>query len=182
MSPLKITTRDATTGPVLEIIGELDYANAAELRDLLTTLTLQPGQRLVLDLADMEFCDSSGLTALIAARNLARRPGRHRTRRRPCPYPARSERRRPRPDLPHSSSQLCRHPALTARAERTQREWESGWGTPRCRARAAFTGQYPVAEGRPRAGGRCSGAGRGRCGSGQAAASAGRPCRAETAL
>lgn len=71
MSPLKITTRDATTGPVLEIIGELEYANAAELRDLLTTLTLQPGQRLVLDLADMEFCDSSGLTALIAARNLA---------------------------------------------------------------------------------------------------------------
>ena len=25
MSPLKITTRDAATGPVLEICGELDY-------------------------------------------------------------------------------------------------------------------------------------------------------------
>lgn len=71
MSPLKITTRDATTGPVVEITGEMDYANATELRDLLTTLTLQPGQRLVLDLAGLEFCDSSGLTALIAARNLA---------------------------------------------------------------------------------------------------------------
>ncbi|MER6152527.1 STAS domain-containing protein [Streptomyces hirsutus] len=42
-----------------------------ELREPLTTLTLQPGQRLVLDLATMEFCDSSGLTALIAARNHA---------------------------------------------------------------------------------------------------------------
>ncbi|MFF1546374.1 STAS domain-containing protein [Streptomyces sp. NPDC058291] len=71
MSPLKITTRDATTGPVLEIIGELDYQHAAELTDLLATITLDPGQRLVLDLARMEFCDSSGISALIAARNLA---------------------------------------------------------------------------------------------------------------
>ncbi|MFK0025798.1 STAS domain-containing protein [Streptomyces sp. NPDC090798] len=71
MSPLKITTRDATTGPVLEIIGDLDYTTATDVRDLLTTLTLQPGQRLVLDLGGMEFCDSSGLTALIAARNHA---------------------------------------------------------------------------------------------------------------
>ncbi|MEV6118414.1 STAS domain-containing protein [Streptomyces sp. NPDC052109] len=71
MSPLKITTRDAMTGPVLEIIGELDYASATGLREHLTTLTLRPGQRLVLDLAGMEFCDSSGITALIAARNHA---------------------------------------------------------------------------------------------------------------
>lgn len=71
MSPLKITTRDATTGPVLEISGDLDHTTAPELRDLLTSLTLQPGQRLVLDLAGMDFCDSSGLTALIAARNHA---------------------------------------------------------------------------------------------------------------
>lgn len=34
MSPLKITTRDAATGPVLEIFGELDYDNATELRKL----------------------------------------------------------------------------------------------------------------------------------------------------
>jgi anti-sigma B factor antagonist len=68
MSQLKITTRDAASGPVLEIAGELDYTNACELRELLTTLSLKPGQCLVLDLAGMEFCDSSGLTALIAAR------------------------------------------------------------------------------------------------------------------
>ncbi|MEU2062412.1 STAS domain-containing protein [Streptomyces sp. NPDC013455] len=71
MSPLKITAREAATGPVLGIAGELDYASAPELRERITTLALQPGQRLVLDLADMDFCDSSGITALIAARNHA---------------------------------------------------------------------------------------------------------------
>ncbi|MEV6839746.1 STAS domain-containing protein [Streptomyces sp. NPDC051133] len=71
MSPLKITIRDASTGPVLEIIGELDYGTAPRLREQVTALTLQPGRRLVLDLGGMEFCDSSGITALIAARNHA---------------------------------------------------------------------------------------------------------------
>ncbi|MGW1892336.1 STAS domain-containing protein [Streptomyces sp. NPDC002004] len=71
MSPLKTTLRDAPTGPVLEITGELDYDNAPELRELLTTITLKPGQRLILDLAGIGFCDSSGITALIAARNHA---------------------------------------------------------------------------------------------------------------
>ncbi|MFE7767777.1 STAS domain-containing protein [Streptomyces sp. NPDC057438] len=71
MSPLKIITRHAATGPVLEIGGELDYTSASELRALLSTLVLRPGGRLVLDLAGMEFCDSSGITALLAARSHA---------------------------------------------------------------------------------------------------------------
>ncbi|MET7732084.1 STAS domain-containing protein [Streptomyces sp. NPDC005402] len=71
MSPLKITTRDAATGPVLELVGELDYANVAELHAALGDLSLRPGQCLVLDLSRLEFCDSSGITALIAARSNA---------------------------------------------------------------------------------------------------------------
>ncbi|MFF1306003.1 STAS domain-containing protein [Streptomyces sp. NPDC058307] len=71
MSPLKITTRDAATGPVLKLFGELDYANVAELRAVLDELSLQPGQCLVLDMSGLEFCDSSGITALIAARSSA---------------------------------------------------------------------------------------------------------------
>ncbi|MFF9488483.1 STAS domain-containing protein [Streptomyces sp. NPDC014676] len=71
MNPLKTTTRHAPTGPVLEISGDLDYTTAGELRALITALTLQPGQRLVLDLAGLEFCDSSGITAMITARNHA---------------------------------------------------------------------------------------------------------------
>ncbi|WP_458248760.1 STAS domain-containing protein [Streptomyces sp. MAI_2237] len=69
MTPLKITVRDASTGPVWEISGALDYITAPELREQLTTLTIRPGQRLVLDLAGMDFCDSSGITALITAHN-----------------------------------------------------------------------------------------------------------------
>ncbi|MGY0071620.1 STAS domain-containing protein [Streptomyces sp. QTS137] len=45
--------------------------NASELRELLTTLTLQPGRRLILDLTGTELRDPGGLTALIAARDHA---------------------------------------------------------------------------------------------------------------
>ncbi|MGW6202942.1 STAS domain-containing protein [Streptomyces sp. NPDC055089] len=71
MPPLTITSRDAATGPVLEIAGDLDHATAPELRNAVEQLTLAAGQRLVLDLAGMDFCDSSGINALLAARNLA---------------------------------------------------------------------------------------------------------------
>ncbi|WP_225828587.1 STAS domain-containing protein [Streptomyces naphthomycinicus] len=71
MSPLRITMRDAPGGPVLEIAGELDYASAPRLRDAVGGIALQPGRRLVLDLAGMEFCDSSGISTLLAARHHA---------------------------------------------------------------------------------------------------------------
>jgi anti-anti-sigma factor len=71
VEPLKITVRDTPNGPLLEIAGDLDYTTAADLRELIAALPLGPGQRLVLDLAGMMFCDSSGITALIHARNRA---------------------------------------------------------------------------------------------------------------
>lgn len=71
MSPLTITTRDAATGPVLEITGDLDHATASELREAVDALPLAAGQILVVDLAALDFCDSSGISALLAARNLA---------------------------------------------------------------------------------------------------------------
>ncbi|MEU1350365.1 STAS domain-containing protein [Streptomyces sp. NPDC005795] len=75
MSPLTITTRGAATGPVLEVTGDLDYATAPELRKAVDHLTLADGQLLVLDLANLGFCDSSGITILLAARNLAAEQG-----------------------------------------------------------------------------------------------------------
>ncbi|MFF1411928.1 STAS domain-containing protein [Streptomyces sp. NPDC058289] len=75
MSPLTITSREAATGPVLEITGDLDYATAPELRKAVGQLTLSPGRLLVLDLAALEFCDSSGITALVGALNRATEQG-----------------------------------------------------------------------------------------------------------
>ncbi|MCP9963359.1 STAS domain-containing protein [Streptomyces somaliensis] len=71
MSPLTITERNAAAGPVLEVSGDLDYAHAAALRQRVERLVLQPGERLVIDLANLDFCDSTGITALLAARQHA---------------------------------------------------------------------------------------------------------------
>ncbi|WP_069173670.1 STAS domain-containing protein [Streptomyces griseus] len=75
MSPLTITTRYVAIGPVLEITGDLDHYTAPELRTAVESLTLAAGQLLVLDLARLDFCDSSGISALISARNLATEQG-----------------------------------------------------------------------------------------------------------
>ncbi|MFI7236125.1 STAS domain-containing protein [Streptomyces cyaneofuscatus] len=71
MNSLTIIARDAATGPVLEIIGDLDYATAPELRKAVDGLTLTAAQLLVLDLAELGYCDSSGISALLSARSLA---------------------------------------------------------------------------------------------------------------
>ncbi|MFD6497415.1 STAS domain-containing protein [Streptomyces sp. NPDC059944] len=70
-SPLTITTHDATTGPVLQITGELDFITAPKLRTVMDGLTMTAGQLLVLDLARLDFCDSSGISALLSARSWA---------------------------------------------------------------------------------------------------------------
>ncbi|MFF8019443.1 anti-sigma factor antagonist [Streptomyces sp. NPDC007929] len=71
MNHLTVTQRDTATGPVLHVAGDLDYDQAPELRDRLDRLALAPGQRLVLELSGLAFCDSSGITALLAARQHA---------------------------------------------------------------------------------------------------------------
>ncbi|MFJ2606919.1 STAS domain-containing protein [Streptomyces sp. NPDC091279] len=71
MSHLAVHTRTAPAGPVVELTGELDHASFSQVRDLLPRLTLPAGRRLVIDLTGVTFCDSSGITALIAARNHA---------------------------------------------------------------------------------------------------------------
>ncbi|MER5578194.1 STAS domain-containing protein [Streptomyces massasporeus] len=71
MNPLTIRQRDTATGPVLHVAGDLDFDQAPVLRGRLDQLPLAAGQCLVLDLSDLEFCDSSGITALLAARQHA---------------------------------------------------------------------------------------------------------------
>jgi len=70
-SAFSTSTEPAASGPVLTVRGELDVATAPRLRAHIAGLTLTPGQLLVVNLADVSFCDSSGISALIAARNVA---------------------------------------------------------------------------------------------------------------
>lgn len=75
MNPLTITVRDAETGPVLEITGDLDHETAPDLRRTVETLAMTSGQLLTVDLTRLEFCDSSGMSMLVATRNLASEAG-----------------------------------------------------------------------------------------------------------
>jgi anti-sigma B factor antagonist len=71
MTHLSITAVDRGTSSVLELTGELDMATAGQVREVLRDLRLHRGQQLVIDLAGLGFCDSSGMTALISARTHA---------------------------------------------------------------------------------------------------------------
>ncbi|MFD3698823.1 STAS domain-containing protein [Streptomyces sp. NPDC058646] len=77
MKQLTSRTRTSPVGPVIELAGDLDHHTAPEVRALLPDVVLAPGQLLVIDLGGLTFCDSSGITVLIAARNhaLAARAG-----------------------------------------------------------------------------------------------------------
>lgn len=75
MAPLNITHRDTASGPVLQVVGELDYDQAPLLRSRLQDLVLTAEQRLVIDLSALEFCDSSGIAALLTARRRAQEAG-----------------------------------------------------------------------------------------------------------
>lgn len=50
---------------VITLHGDLDMANAARVRDLLVGVA---GSTVVVDLANLEFLDSSGIAALLGAR------------------------------------------------------------------------------------------------------------------
>jgi anti-sigma B factor antagonist len=67
--PLAVSTRPTAAGAVLAVSGDLDHDSADRFRTAVDTVALRPGQLLTVDLSGMAFCDSSGITALIAARH-----------------------------------------------------------------------------------------------------------------
>jgi anti-sigma B factor antagonist len=52
---------------LLSLCGELDLASAPQLRAAAHRVLEAGAQRLVLDLSDLSFCDSSGLTVMVWA-------------------------------------------------------------------------------------------------------------------
>lgn len=62
-----IVTDHRTDIAVLHLAGELDADTAEILREALDDLVARPDPRIVVDLADLRFCDSMGLSAFISA-------------------------------------------------------------------------------------------------------------------
>ncbi|MBW8484145.1 STAS domain-containing protein [Actinomadura parmotrematis] len=52
---------------LVTVTGELDYGNAVVLSSALDEVSLRTGGGLVLDLAELTYCDSTGITVFISA-------------------------------------------------------------------------------------------------------------------
>ncbi|MFB8003368.1 STAS domain-containing protein [Nocardia sp. NPDC056000] len=66
-----VTQHTGPAGPVLTFTGELDAASSPTAFEAIRGLELVAAQLLLLDLTQLGFCDSSGITALLAAHNCA---------------------------------------------------------------------------------------------------------------
>lgn len=60
---------------IIRVVGRLNMVTAPRLRDLVTDSVTSGKTRLVVDLANVEFMDSSGLGALIGALKSTRQAG-----------------------------------------------------------------------------------------------------------
>jgi anti-sigma B factor antagonist len=75
--PNCVVDTDADGGSVVTLHGEIDLYNAAELRGCLDELVASGETRVVIDLADLAFIDSSGLGALVGGMRRLRHAGGH---------------------------------------------------------------------------------------------------------
>lgn len=71
----ELLTIGAEDEPVVKIVGELDLATAPRLREALVDLSKQGAKQVTIDLAEMEFIDSTGLSVLVAALKRMREDG-----------------------------------------------------------------------------------------------------------
>jgi anti-sigma B factor antagonist len=71
MTTFTVVTRDTPAGPVLELAGDLDVATAPLVLQAVEALAPRAGQQVVVDLTGLRFCDSTGISTLLAAHNLA---------------------------------------------------------------------------------------------------------------
>jgi len=72
-------------GAVLWLSGELDLASAPRLKEAIHDVELDGQRRLLLDLSQLSFMDSTGLAVVVAAREHADASGSRLVLRRPMP-------------------------------------------------------------------------------------------------
>jgi anti-sigma B factor antagonist len=70
---------------VMDVTGEVDVIGAAELDGVMRDVVAEGAADVVIDLADVTFIDSTGLSALVAGRNLCRSRDGDLTLRAPSP-------------------------------------------------------------------------------------------------
>jgi|ERR1700677_3306153 anti-sigma B factor antagonist len=62
-------SRDADGSPVVRLSGELDISNAHTLRETMEAVVGTSPSRLVFDLSELAFMDSSGIAVMVYAAN-----------------------------------------------------------------------------------------------------------------
>ena len=65
--PFVVSTRWANDGPVVRVCGELDVATAGRFREAVHRALDGRARRLVIDVAELDFIDSTGLGVLVSA-------------------------------------------------------------------------------------------------------------------
>jgi anti-sigma B factor antagonist len=73
--PFNVKERDEAGVRVIAVAGELDIATAPELCARLDRSRMVRRPRLLVDLSDVDFCDSTGLRALLGAASEVRAHG-----------------------------------------------------------------------------------------------------------
>jgi anti-sigma B factor antagonist len=81
--PFRVTMSGTAGRAVISLEGELDLATAPQLRERLVALAERDDTDIVLDLTDLNFVDSTGLSVLVMALNRSRAAGRSITLRNP---------------------------------------------------------------------------------------------------
>lgn len=66
---LTVQTEQRGDMVVVSVSGELDMATAPQLQDQISDLLEKGRTRLVFDLAEVSFCDSTGLSVFVRAKN-----------------------------------------------------------------------------------------------------------------
>lgn len=66
---LTVSTEPHGDMVVVAVAGELDMATAPQLQDQITDLLDKGRSRLIFDLAEVSFCDSTGLSVFVRAKN-----------------------------------------------------------------------------------------------------------------